>query len=351
VEMANKGKILLAHGGGGKLMHELVEGLFKKKFSNEILDELADSAVIKFLPSKKSYLCFTTDSYTVNPLFFPGGDIGKLAICGTINDLAVMGVKPLFISAGFIIEEGLDYEILAKITQSMAEVVAQEGVKVVTGDVKVVEKNSADKLFINTSGIGIGDRRVNLSKKEIVPGDKVIINGPIGEHGLAVLAARGDFDFQTEIISDCAPLTDLIQKIINLRKSPSKSAAIPGIKFMRDPTRGGLATTLNELVDGMDFGVSIYEKDIPIKEEVNAACELLGFDSLYMANEGRVVVVLAEGDAEPVLETMRNHPLGKGSQIIGEIIKEPKEKVIMKTKIGGSRIIDMLVGDQLPRIC
>ena len=349
--MANKGKILLAHGGGGRLMHELVEGLFKKKFSNEILDELGDSAVIKSFPSKDSYLCFTTDSYTVNPLFFPGGDIGKLAICGTINDLAVMGVKPLFISAGFIIEEGLDYEILAKITQSMAEVVAQEGVKVVTGDVKVVEKNSADKLFINTSGIGIGARSVNLSKKEIVPGDKVIISGPIGEHGLAILAARGDFDFQTEIISDCAPLTDLIQKIINLWLSASQSAAVCRIKFMRDPTRGGLATTLNEVVSGMDFGISIYEKDIPIREEVNAACELLGFDSLYMANEGRVVVVLAGGDAEPVLETMRNHPLGKGSQIIGEIIKEPKEKVIMKTKIGGSRIIDMLVGDQLPRIC
>lgn len=346
-----EGKILLAHGGGGRLMHELVEELFKKKFSNEILDELADSAVIKSLPSKDSYLCFTTDSYTVNPLIFPGGDIGKLAICGTINDLAVMGAKPLFISTGFIIEEGLDYDTLAKITQSMAEAAAQEDVKIVTGDVKVVEKNSVDKLFINTSGIGTRDRMVNLSRKAILPGDKVIINGSIGEHELAILAARGDFDFQTEIKSDCAPLADLIQKIINLRKSPSQSAAISGIKFMRDPTRGGLATTLNELVDGMDFGVSIYEKDIPINEEVNAACELLGFDPLYMANEGRVVVVLAEGDAEAVLEAMRNHPLGKGGQIIGEIIKEPKEKVVMKTKIGGGRIIDMLVGDQLPRIC
>lgn len=331
-------------------MHELVEGLFKKKFSNEILDELADSAVIRSLPSKDSYLCFTTDSYTVNPLIFPGGDIGKLAICGTINDLAVMGAKPLFISTGFIIEEGLDYDTLAKITQSMAEAATQEGVKIVTGDVKVVEKNSADKLFINTSGIGIGARCVNLSRKAIVPGDRVIINGPIGEHGLAILAARGDFDFQTEIKSDCASLADLIQKIINLRKSSSQSA-ICGIKFMRDPTRGGLATTLNELVNGMDFGCSIYEKDIPINEEVNAACELLGFDPLYMANEGRVVVVLAKEDAEAVLEAMRNHPLGKGSQIIGEIIKEPKEKVIMKTEIGGTRIIDMLVGDQLPRIC
>ncbi len=349
--MANKEKILLAHGGGGRLMHELVEGLFKKKFSNESLDELGDSAVIKSLPSKDSYLCFTTDSYTVNPLIFPGGDIGKLAICGTINDLAVMGVKPLFISTGFIIEEGLDYEILAKITQSMAEVVAQEGVKVVTGDVKVVEKNSADKLFINTSGIGIGDRRVNLSKKEIVPGDKVIINGPIGEHGLAVLAARGDFDFQTEIISDCAPLTDLIQKIINLRKSAPQSAAIRRIKFMRDPTRGGLATTLNEVVSGMDFGVLINEEDIPIKEEVKALCEILGFDPLYVANEGKVVVVASGEDAEVVLEMMRGHPMGKRSQIIGQIIENPKEKVIMKTKIGSTRIVDMLVGDQLPRIC
>lgn len=349
--MANRGKILLAHGGGGKLMHELVEGLFKEKFSNEILDELTDSAVIKSLPSKDSYLCFTTDSYIVNPLIFPGGDIGKLAICGTINDLAVMGAKPLFISTGFIIEEGLDYELLEKITQSMAEIAAQEGVKIVTGDLKVVEKNCADKLFINTSGIGVGDRRVNLSKKEIVPGDKVIINGPIGEHGLAILAARGDFDFQAEIVSDCVPLTDLIQKVVNLLQSASQSAEIRGIKFMRDPTRGGLATTLNEVVSGMNFGIKIFEEDIPVKEEVKALCEIIGFDPLYVANEGKVMIIAAEEDTEVILEMMRDHPLGKGSQIIGQIIESPKEKVIMKTKIGGSRIIDMLVGDQLPRIC
>ena len=340
--MKNKGKILLSHGGGGRLMHELVQKLFKKRFSNKILNELTDSAIIKSFPQKETYLCFTTDSYTVNPLFFPGGDIGKLSICGTINDISVMGAKPLFISAGFIIEEGLDYGILEKITQSMAETASRESVKIVTGDTKVVEKNSADKLFINTSGIGVGDKGVNLSRRAVMPGDKIIINGSIGEHELAILSSRGRYDFETKITSDCAPLSNLIRRIIQVSKN---------IKFMRDPTRGGLATTLNELVEGMGFGALIYEEEISVKKEVAAACELFGFDPLYMANEGKVVVVLAKDEAKSVLKVMRSHPLGKESQIIGEMIKEPKGKVVMKTKIGGSRIIDMLAGDQLPRIC
>jgi hydrogenase expression/formation protein HypE len=342
--MENREKILLAHGSGGKLMHSLIKEVFQKHFSNEILDELSDSAVIKLPPSPKgdSRLCFTTDSYVVKPLFFPGGDIGKLAICGTINDLAVVGAKPLYISCGFIIEEGLDWEVLEKITESMARVAAGERVKIVTGDVKVVERNSADKLFINTSGIGIRNEGVNLSQQAILPGDKIIINGTIGDHGLAVLAARGQFDFQTEIVSDCAPLSDLIASIIQGSKN---------IKFMRDPTRGGIATVLNEIVSGMDFGVEIFEKDIPLKEQVKALCEILGFDPLYVANEGKVVVVASGEDAELVLELMRQHPLGRESQIIGEVVETPKGKVIMRTKIGGTRIIDMLVSEQLPRIC
>lgn len=362
-----KEKIMLAHGGGGRLMHKLISELFVDKFDNEILGELSDSAVIKSLNSREndSPVLFTTDSYVVNPLFFPGADIGKLAICGTINDLAVMGAVPLYISSGFIIEEGLEYEVLKRITESMANTAREEKVKIVTGDVKVVEKNSADKLFINTSGIGIGEKGISLSKKKIEPGDKIIVSGSIGEHGLAILAARGDFDFKTEIKSDCAPLTDLIQKIINPRQSlPARKAGLPagrglssqsavthGIKFMRDPTRGGLATTLNEIVDGMDFGIKIDEEYIPIKEQVKALCEILGLDPLYVANEGKVVVIVSRGDAQAILGLMRQHPLGRESQIIGEIIKEPNQKVIMKTEVGGSRIIDMLTGDQLPRIC
>ena len=342
--MENREKILLAHGSGGKLMHSLIKEVFQKNFSNEILDELSDSAVIKLPPSPEgdSRLCFTTDSYVVKPLFFPGGDMGKLAICGTINDLAVVGAKPLYISCGFIIEEGLDWEVLEKITGSMAQVAAAERVKIVTGDVKVVERNSADKLFINTSGIGIRNEGVNLSQQAILPGDKIIINGTIGDHGLAVLAARGQFDFQTEIVSDCAPLSDLIASVIQGSKN---------IKFMRDPTRGGVATVLNEIVSGMDFGVEISEKDIPLKEQVKALCEILGFDPLYVANEGKVVVVASGEDAELVLELMRQYLLGRESQIIGEVVETPKGKVIMRTKIGGTRIIDMLVSEQLPRIC
>ncbi len=338
----NMNRILLAHGDGGKLMHQLIDNLFRKKFSNEILNELGDSAVIKTPSYKNSKLSFTTDSYVVNPLFFPGGDIGKLAVCGTINDLAVSGAKPLYISCGFIIEEGLEYKILEKITDSMAKTAKKENVKIVTGDVKVVEKNSADKLFINTSGIGIIDNNVNISKRMIQPSDKIIISGPIGEHGLAILCARGRFDFSSSIKSDCAPLGGLIQKMLGVSKN---------IKFMRDPTRGGLAVTLNEIAEGMDFGISIEEEALPIKKEVKAMCEILGFDPLYMANEGKVVVVVSNKDAALVLRTMRRHPLGKDSRIIGEIVPTHRQKVSLKTKIGGYRIIDMPISSQLPRIC
>lgn len=334
--------ILLAHGDGGKLMHHLISELFKKKFNNEILNELSDSAVIKTSISKNFKLSFTTDSYVVNPIFFPGGDIGKLAVCGTVNDLAVCGAKPLYLSCGFIVEEGLGYEVLEKIVNSMAKTAKKAKVNIVTGDFKVVEKNSADKLFINTSGIGIVERNINLSKKLIKPSDKVIVNGSLGEHGLAILCARKEFNFSSGVKSDCAALGGFIQKILDVSKN---------IKFMRDPTRGGLAVTLNEIVEREDFGILLDEKSVPIKREVKAMCEILGFDSLYMANEGKVVIVVSSKDADKVLKVIRRHPLGKNSCVIGEIVRTPKQKVLMKTKIGGSRIIDMPSFSQLPRIC
>jgi len=323
-------------------MHDLIHELFQHHFSNDILDELTDSAVISKLPDGDYDICFTTDSYVVNPLFFPGGDIGKLAVCGTVNDLAVVGAQPLYISCGFIIEEGLDYDTLAKIVESMAEVAKREGIKIVTGDTKVVEKRSADKLFINTSGIGLKPKQLQLGTQYVRPGDKVIINGTIGEHELAILLARGEFEFEARIQTDCAALTGLIQDVLKVTDK---------VKFMRDPTRGGLATTLNELVSGMGFGILIHETRIPVRDEVRAICEILGYDPLYLANEGKVVIVVAQEAAEPVLQVMREHPLGKDSQIIGEVIDEPKGKVILRTEIGGHRIIDMLTGVQLPRIC
>ena len=340
--MAQPSQILLAHGSGGRLMHDLIHELFQRYFSNDILDELTDSAVISKLPDGDYDICFTTDSYVVNPLFFPGGDIGKLAVCGTVNDLAVVGAQPLYISCGFIIEEGLDYDTLAKIVESMAEVAKREGIKIVTGDTKVVEKRSADKLFINTSGIGLKPKQLQLGTQYVRPGDKVIINGTIGEHELAILLARGEFEFEARIQTDCAALTGLIQDVLKVTDK---------VKFMRDPTRGGLATTLNELVSGMEFGILIHETRIPVRDEVRAICEILGYDPLYLANEGKVVIIVAQEAAEPVLQVMREHPLGKDSEIIGEVVDEPKGKVILRTEIGGHRIIDMLTGVQLPRIC
>jgi hydrogenase expression/formation protein HypE len=332
-----KKKILLSHGSGGKAMHSLIKNLMREKFNNEILDELEDSAVLS--PTGENKLCFTTDSYVVNPLFFPGGDIGKLSVYGTVNDLSVMGAKPLYISCSFIIEEGLDYEVLDKITSQMAKAGEKANVKIVTGDTKVVGKGMADKLFVNTSGIGIIAKGVELSTSKIEVGDKIIINGTIGEHALSVMSIRENF--QTNIKSDCAPLWNLIESII----------PIGGIKFMRDPTRGGLSSLFNEIVESQNFGIKLRERDIPIKEEVNAFCEILGFDSLYLANEGKVVVIVSNNKASQVLNEMKKNVLGINASIIGEITKENKGKVVLETVVGGTRIIDMIVGEQLPRIC
>jgi hydrogenase expression/formation protein HypE len=333
-------KILLSHGSGGILMHKLIDNVFKKKFSNEILDRMSDSAVIE-LPEGNFELCFTTDSYVVDPIFFPEGNIGKLAVCGTVNDLAVEGAKPLYLSCGVIVEEGFLLKDLEKITETMASVAKEEGIRIVTGDFKVVEKNKADKIFINTSGIGVRKKGMKLGPEFIQPGDKIIINGHIGEHGVAVLAARGNFNFDIDMKSDCAPLYPLIKEMLK---------ASDQIRFMRDPTRGGLATTLNEIVS-KDTGLMINEENIPVREEIRAACEILGFDPLFLANEGKVIAVCGAEDTEKILDTMRNHPLGKDSCIIGEVIEKYAGKVIMKTGIGGHRVIEMLTGEQLPRIC
>lgn len=329
--------ITLSHGSGGRLTHDLIKDLFVKEFNNRFLSILGDSAVIETNSGK---LAYTTDSFVVNPIFFPGGDIGKLSICGTINDLCVSGAKPRYLSCAVIVEEGFDYKKLKKITLSAKAVCKKAGVKIVTGDFKVVEKGAVDKIFITTCGIGEIYTETNLSAGRIKPGDKVIINGTIGDHGAAVLLAREELKFKARILSDCAPLASLISSIIS-----------NDIKFMRDPTRGGLATTLNEISGEAGYNIRLDESDIPVNESVEVLCEALGMDPLYMANEGKVVVIASPKDASRILTSMKKHPLGKKSAIIGEIEKEKDKKVYLKTKVGGKRIVDMLSGEHLPRIC
>lgn len=329
-------RISLAHGSGGKLAHDLIKNRFLTEFKNPILSALADSAVIDLAGTK---LAFTTDSHVVRPLFYPGGDVGKLAIYGTVNDLAVVGAKPLYISCSYLIEEGFDGESLDKITRSIGEAARSAGVLVVTGDTKVVEHGKGDGIFINTAGIGVCNYQL---PQAIKIGDKVIINGPIGDHEIAIISARGELGLNLKVESDCAPLADLISHVLTASRR---------IKFMRDPTRGGLATILNEIVEGRDFGILIEEKAIPIREEIKGACSLLGFDPLYLANEGKVAIIVGYEDASRVIDVMRAHPLGREAQIIGEIVKSPKGRVCLKTEIGGTRIVDMPIGTQLPRIC
>lgn len=320
-------------------MHDLIEDVFLKYLKNPYLDKMADAAVINF---GKENFCLTTDSFVVKPLFFPGGDIGKLAICGTVNDLAVMGARPLFIACAMIIEEGFPMETLERITQSLANQAKMAGVEIVTGDVKVVEKGSGDGIFINTSGVGELLKKINLSLDSIRPSDKVIINGPLGLHGIAVLAGRKQLDFNFPVRSDCASLNKLLLPLL-------KNAG--AIKFMRDPTRGGLATTLNEITQGRNWGVMLEEKAIPVTPAVKSACEILGMDPLYLANEGKAVLIVAEKKADSILRKIKRQPLGKNARVIGQIEKSPPGKVYLKTISGGRRIVDMPVSDSLPRIC
>ena len=331
-------KILLAHGSGGKLAHELVEEIFVKAFDNPILARLDDSASIDF----SGRLAFTTDSYVVSPIFFPGGDIGKLAVCGTVNDLAMCGAKPLYLSLSFIIEEGLTQSELKAIVGSVQRASKEAGVNIVTGDTKVVHRGSADKLFINTAGIGIVPEGVDISGSSAKPGDKVLLSGPIGDHGIAVLSKREGLSFSTQLESDCAPLNSLVAEMLN---------ASSNIHCMRDPTRGGLATTLNELAKQSEVSIRIDDKKIPVRDEVLAACEMLGLDPLYVANEGKLVAIVPAEDADKVLKAMQGNHHGKEASLIGEVIENKPGRVVMRTTIGASRIVDMMVGDPLPRIC
>lgn len=334
-------RILLSHGSGGKLSHNLISDLFVKYFDNPILNASTDSAILN-LDSK--HLAFTTDSYVVDPIFFPGGNIGKLAVCGTVNDLSVSGAEPVYISCGLIIEEGFAFKDLETIVKSMSDEAKKAGVLIVTGDTKVVDKGKCDKIFINTSGIGVlKEKNKNISfGNDIKAGDKIIVNGYIGDHGIAILSARNALNVTAEVSSDCASLNKIIQRALN---------ASDNVRFIRDATRGGLATVLCELSEKGKFGIEISESSIPVRENVRGLCELLGFDPLYVANEGKFVMVVSKNDAEAVLAELKKDELGKHSVIIGEITNEHQGKVILNTEIGGKRIVDMIAGEQLPRIC
>jgi hydrogenase expression/formation protein HypE len=338
MELALKDKILLAHGSGGKLAHELVEKGFVKALANPLLAKLDDSAVFDL----RGRLAFTTDSYVVSPIFFPGGDIGKLAVCGTVNDLAMSGAKPLYLSLAFIIEEGFSQSELNKVVDSVRKAADEAGVEIVTGDTKVVPRGGADRLFINTAGVGIIAEGVDISGSNARPGDRVILSGTIGDHGIAVISQREELSFATSLKSDCAPLGGLVADMLK---------ASPNIHCLRDPTRGGLATSLNELAKQSGVSIRIEEQKIPVREEVLAACEMLGFDPLYVANEGKLVAIVSPKDADKVLKAMRKNGYGKEAAIIGEVGVEKPGRVVMKTLLGASRIVDMLTGDLLPRIC
>jgi hydrogenase expression/formation protein HypE len=333
-------KILLDHGSGGKVSHRMMKDLLLPVFDNPVLAELNDGAIFELQPGVR--LAFSTDSYTVDPIFFPGGDIGELAVYGTVNDLAMCGAEAKVLSAALIIEEGFPIEQLRTIVASMGRAAAAAGVTIVTGDTKVVPRGAADRIFINTSGIGVIPPGVAVSGRGARPGDRVILSGSIADHGVSVLASREGLSFETSVRSDTAPLNHLVRAML---------AAGPGVHVLRDPTRGGLGTALNEIAESSRVGVAVQDDLIPVKPEVAGLCELLGLDPLYLANEGKLVAFVAPGDADAVLAAMRADPRGGGAVVIGEAVAEHPGKVFMRTRIGGTRIVDMLTGEQLPRIC
>jgi hydrogenase expression/formation protein HypE len=336
--------VLLAHGSGGQLSHELVERVFARRFDNPILAALNDAAVLDALAGKDgSRLAFTTDSYVISPLVFPGGDIGKLAVCGTVNDLAVMGAEPRYLSAAYILEEGLPISTLERVVASMAETARAAGVQIVTGDTKVVDHGAADGLFINTAGLGVVEAGLDVQPRNLRAGDQILVSGTVGDHGIAVMMVREGLQFSTDLQSDCAPLHGLVASLL---------AACPGtVRCMRDPTRGGLVATLNEWAQAAGVGIVVEESAIPLREQVRGACEILGLDPLYVANEGKVVVAVAPEHAEDALAALRAHPLGREAAIIGLVTADHPRRVVARTPIGARRILDMLVGEQLPRIC
>lgn len=330
--------ILLAHGGGGKLMHQLIEKMFISTFGDH--NQIPHDATVLTLPTQK--IAVTTDSYVVRPLFFPGGDIGSLAIHGTVNDLAMAGARPLYLTVGLILEEGLPMETLWRIVQSMQQAAENAGVKIVTGDTKVVDKGKGDGIFINTAGVGVVEHSLTIAPRNVQPGDILLVNGDLGRHGIAIMALREGLDFETEIESDSAPVADLVGQLLQ--------AGIE-IHCLRDLTRGGLASTLNEIAAATGLEIEIDELAIPVREDVQGACELLGFDPLYVANEGRFVAFVPPADAQKALAIMRSHPLGINASQIGFVSATTNSLVKLKSRIGAQRILDMLSGEQLPRIC
>ncbi|MGI9089083.1 MAG: hydrogenase expression/formation protein HypE [Chthoniobacterales bacterium] len=339
IPITNYSQIVLAHGSGGKLSHQLMEKMVLPQFRNELLEPLHDGAIFSLGEQR---VAFSTDSYVVNPIFFPGGDIGKLAVHGTVNDLAMCGARPLYLSVGFILEEGTPMEEFWRVVQSMREAADAAGVKLVTGDTKVVDRGKADKIFINTSGIGIIPDGINITPVRARAGDKIILSGQMAVHGIAIMSVREGLEFETEIASDTAPLNGLVEAIL---------AASSDVHVLRDPTRGGITSALTEIAQSAKVGMLLDEARIPISEEVKGACEILGLDPLYVANEGKLLALVPTADAERVLSAMRAHSLGKEAAIIGEVVADHPGFVMMKTRVGGTRVVDMLAGEQLPRIC
>jgi hydrogenase expression/formation protein HypE len=339
IPITNYNEIVLAHGSGGKLSHQLMEKMVLPQFWNELLEPLHDGAIFSIGGQR---VAFSTDSYVVNPIFFPGGDIGKLAVHGTVNDLAMCGARPLYLSVGFILEEGTAMEDFWRVVQSMREAASAAGVILVTGDTKVVDRGKADKIFINTSGIGAIPEGINIAPSRARPKDKIILSGAMAVHGIAIMSTREGLEFESEIASDTAPLNGLVETIL---------AANKDVHVLRDPTRGGITSALTEIAQAAKVGMLLNEDAIPISEEVKGACEILGLDPLYVANEGKLLAITAASDANRVLAAMQSHPLGSEAAIIGEVTDEHPGFVMMKTRVGGKRVVDMLSGEQLPRIC
>lgn len=333
-------QIVMGHGAGGRMSHQLIRKAFVSAFQNPALNAGDDAALV--IQGLREKLSISTDAHVVTPLFFPGGDIGKLAVCGTVNDVAMLGAKPLYLTAGFILEEGLPMDTLKRVVESMRLAAEEAGVQIVAGDTKVVQKGKADGMYITTAGVGVVREDVNVSGANAKPGDVVILSGTLGDHGIAVLGARGELGFQSSLQSDVAPLNHLIAAMLD---------ACPNIHVLRDPTRGGLATTLNEIAAQSNAGILLKEETIPVHPEVNAACEMLGFDPLYVANEGKLVAIVPKEDAKKILGVMKSTKYGEGAVIIGEVIAEPRGRLLLKTPLGSTRVADMLAGEMLPRIC
>ena len=340
VPVQQRARIVLGHGSGGKLMHDLIARTFLPAFDNPLLRAGDDAAVFRL--SACSRLALSTDAHVVYPLFFPGGDIGRLAVCGTVNDVAMLGAQPLYLTAGFILEEGLELAVLQRVLASMRAAADEAGVQIVAGDTKVVQKGKADGMYITTAGLGAVLAGVEVGGAQAKPGDVVILSGPIGDHGIAVLGARGELGFDADVQSDVAPLNHLIMALLDASEE---------IHVLRDPTRGGVATTLNEIAKQSGVGITLVEKSIPVRPAVRAACEMLGFDPLYVANEGKLMAIVGRAEADRVLDVMRQNRYGADAVIVGEVQAESPGRVLLKTAIGSHRIVDVLLGEMLPRIC